>query len=340
MVFTKPEDIIEDRNTSLEQREKAELQSLAYSLKTMETKLEKDFSPEHKNQQGTTVDILKNQLAQEPLYAHTEQMLTRLKSEIDFTGIEQSSQRRTPENVAMLQLFLFLKGAYQPDANGEVSEKKIDGKRGRETAEALRNFKNNNPEFVQELAVIQKQKNQIEAPYITSVLETVKSQIGKQYRRWGSAERSGFDCSGLWMYAFKKQGIDFNYRPTAKTFFDSNKKINKEEVKAGDFMFWKSKPWANKHSDIYHVEMTVWEPYQENGKWYVKTIGSAKNRDAMDEYGNRTWKAGVWYRVREITPYRKFWRPSYYHHLAENAKKSENTIAKINSKRNTTETVS
>ena len=340
MVFTKPEDIIEDRNTSLEQREKAELQSLAYSLKTMETKLEKDFSPEHKSQQGTAVDILKNQLAQEPLYAHTEQMLTRLKSEIDFTGIEQSSQRRTPENVAMLQLFLFLKGAYQPDANGEVSEKKIDGKRGRETAEALRNFKNNNPEFVQELTVIQEQKNQIEAPYIAAVLDSAKAQIGKPYRRWGSSERWGFDCSWVWMYAFKKQGIDFNYRPTAKTFFDSNKKINKEEVKAGDFMFWKSKPWANKHSDIYHVEMTVWEPYQENGKWYVKTIGSAKNRDAMDEYGNRTWKAGVWYRIREITPYRKFWRPSYYYQLAENAKKSENTIAKIDSETPTNETVS
>ena len=340
MVFTKPEDIIEDRNTSLEQREKAELQSLAYSLKTMETKLEKDFSPEHKSQQDTTVDILKNQLAQEPLYAHTEQILTRLKSEIDFTWLEQSSQRRTPENVAMLQLFLFLKGAYQPDANGKVSEKKIDGKRGKETAEALRNFKNNNPEFVQELAVIQKQKNQLEAPYITAVLDSAKAQIGKPYRRWGSSERWGFDCSWVWMYAFKKQGINFNYRPTAKTFFDSNKKINKEEVKAGDFMFWKSKPWANKHSDIYHVEMTVWEPYQENGKWYVKTIGSAKNRDAMDEYGNRTRKAGVWYRIREITPYRKFWRPSYYYQLAENAKKSENTIAKINSETNTNETVS
>jgi len=83
----------------------------------------------------------------------------------------------------MLQLFLFLKGAYQPDVNGKVSEKKIDGKWGKETAEALRNFKNNNPEFVQELAVIQEQKNQIEAPYITSVLNTVKSRIGKQYRR-------------------------------------------------------------------------------------------------------------------------------------------------------------
>ena len=183
MVFTKPEDIIEDRNTSLEQREKAELQSLAYSLKTMETKLEKDFSPEHKNQQGAAVDILKNQLAQEPLYAHTEQMLTRLKSEIDFTGIEQSSRKRTSENVAMLQLFLFLKGAYQPDANGKVSEKKIDGKWGEETAEALRNFKNNNPQFAQELAAIQEQKNQIEAPYIAAVLDSAKVQIGKPYRR-------------------------------------------------------------------------------------------------------------------------------------------------------------
>ena len=76
-----------------------------------------------------------------------------------------------------------MSNAYQPDTNGEVSEKKIDGKRGRETAEALRNFKNNNPEFVQELSVIQEQKNQIEAPYITSVLNTVKDQIGKPYRR-------------------------------------------------------------------------------------------------------------------------------------------------------------
>ena len=105
-------------------------------------------------------------------------------------------------------------------------------------------------------------------------------------------------------------------------------------------MFWKSKPWANKHSDIYHIEMTLWEPYQENGKWYVKTIGSAKGRDAMDADGNMIGKAGVWYRIREITPYRKFWRPSYYHQLAENAKKSENTIAKINSETNTNETVS
>ena len=340
MVFTKPWDIIAENNTSLDQREKSEQQSLAETLRTIDLKFSIDFLEKSQNNQKSLINTLKNGLGSEPLLSYKEQQLAQLKDEIDFVWIEEWSIARTPENVAMLQLFLFLKGAYQPDTNGEVSEKKIDGKRGRETAEALRNFKNNNPEFVQELTVIQEQKNQIEAPYITSVLNTVKDQIGKPYIRWGSAERWGFDCSGLWMYAFKKQGIKFEYRPTAKSFFESNQKINKDKVKAGDFMFWKSKPWANKHSDIYHVEMTVWEPYQENGKWYVKTIGSAKGRDAMDEDGNKIGKAGVWYRIREITPYRKFWRPSYYHQLAENAKKSENTIAKINSEKNKNETVS
>lgn len=340
MVFTKPGNIIAENNTSLDQREKSEQQSLAETLRTIDLKFSIDFLEKSQNNQKSLINTLKNGLGSELLLSYKEQQLRQLKREIDFVWIEEWSIARTPETIAMLQLFLFLNNAYQPGANGEVSEKKIDGKWGKETAEALKTFKSQNPQFAQELISIQEQKNQLEAPYITAVLDSAKAQIGKTYRRWGSSERSGFDCSWVWMYAFKKQGINFNYRPTAKTFFDSNKKINKEEVKAGDFMFWKSKPWANKHSDIYHVEMTVWEPYQENGKWYVKTIGSAKNRDAMDEYGNRTWKAGVWYRIREITSYRKFWRPSYYYQLAENAKKSENTIAKINSETNTNETVS
>lgn len=340
MVFTKPGNIIAENNTSLDQRERSEQQSLAETLRTIDLKFSIDFLEKSQNNQKSLINTLKNGLGSEPLLSYKEQQLTRLKREIDFVWIEEWSIARTPERIALLQLFLFLNNAYQPDANGEISRKKINGKWGKETAEALRNFKNNNPEFVQELAVIQEQKNELEAPYIAAVLDSAKSQIGNPYRRWGSSERWGFDCSWVWMYAFKKQGINFNYRPTAKTFFDSNKKINKEEVEAGDFMFWKSKPWANKHSDIYHVEMTVWEPYQENGKWYVKTIGSAKGRDAMDEDGNKIGKAGVWYRIREITPYRKFWRPSYYHQLAENAKKSENTIAKIESETTTNETVS
>ena len=181
MVFTKPQEIIEDRNTSLEQREKAELQSLAHSLKSIGSKLEKEL--ENRNHQGNTVDILKNQLTQEPFLSYKEQTLERLKSEIDFNGLEQSASKRTPESIAMLQLFLFLNNAYQPGANGEVSENKIDGKWGTETAEALKTFKSQNPQFAQELISIQEEKNQIEAPYITSVLDTVKSQIGKPYRR-------------------------------------------------------------------------------------------------------------------------------------------------------------
>ena len=340
MVFTKPGNIIAENNTSLDQREKSEQQSLAETLRTIDLKFSIDFLEKSQNNQKSLINTLKNGLGSEPLLSYKEQQLTQLKREIDFAWIEEWSIARTPERIALLQLFLFLSNAYQPDANGQISRKKIDGKWGKETAEALKKFKSQNPQFAQELITMQEKKNQIEAPYITSVLNTIKGQIGKPYRRWGSTERWGFDCSGLWMCAFKKQGIKFDYRPSAKTFFDSNQKIDKEAVKAGDFMFWKSKPWANKHSDIYHIEMTLWEPYQENGKWYVKTIGSAKGRDAMDADGNKIGKAGVWYRIREITPYRKFWRPSYYHQLAENAKKSENTIANINSERNKNETVS
>jgi hypothetical protein len=177
MVFTKPGNIIKDRNTSLEQKEKAGLQSLAHSLKSIGSKLE------NRNQQGNTIDVLKNQLTQDPFLSYKEQTLEKLKSEIDFNGLEQSASKRTPESVAMLQLFLFLNNAYQPGTNGEVSEKKIDGKWGKETAEALKTFKSQNPQFAQELITMQEKKNQIEAPYITSVLDTVKSQIGKPYRR-------------------------------------------------------------------------------------------------------------------------------------------------------------
>ena len=181
MLFTKPQEIIEDRNTSLEQREKAKLQSLAHSLKSIGSKLEKEL--ENRNHQGNTVDILKNQLTQEPFLSYKEQILERLKSEIDFNGLEQSASKRTPESVAMLQLFLFLNNAYQPGANGEVSENKIDGKWGKETAEALKTFKSQNLQFTQELISIQEQKNQIEAPYIAAVLHSAKDQIGKAYRR-------------------------------------------------------------------------------------------------------------------------------------------------------------
>lgn len=179
MVFTKPGNIIAENNTSLDQRERSEQQSLAETLRTIDLKFSIDFLEKSQNNQKSLINTLKNGLGSEPLLSYKEQQLTRLKREIDFVWIEEWSIARTPERIALLQLFLFLNNAYQPDANGEISRKKINGKWGKETAEALRNFKNNNPEFVQELAVIQEQKNQLEAPYIAAVLDSAKAQIGK-----------------------------------------------------------------------------------------------------------------------------------------------------------------
>ena len=126
MVFTKPGNIIAENNTSLDQREKSEQQSLAETLRTIDLKFSIDFLEKSQNNQKSLINTLKNGLGSEPLLSYKEQQLTQLKDEIDFVWIEEWSIARTPENVAMLQLFLFLKGAYQPDTNGEVSEKKID----------------------------------------------------------------------------------------------------------------------------------------------------------------------------------------------------------------------
>ena len=43
-------------------------------------------------------------------------------------------------------------------------------------------------------------------------------------------------------------------------------------------MYWDEQPGKKRHNPIYHIEMVVRQPYQENGKWYVKTIGSSTDK--------------------------------------------------------------
>lgn len=84
MVFTKPGDIIAENNTSLDQREKSEQQSLAETLRTIDLKFSIDFLEKSQNNQKSLINTLKNGLGSEPLLSHKEQQLTQLKREIDF----------------------------------------------------------------------------------------------------------------------------------------------------------------------------------------------------------------------------------------------------------------
>ena len=153
-------------------------------------------------------------------------------------------------------------------------------------------------------------------PYIEATIKSAEGQIGKPYQWWATGP-SGFDCSGLWNWAFQEQGIKFDSRFTAAAFESSDVNIPKEEVRVWDFMYWDEQPGKKRHNPIYHIEMVVGQPYPENGKWYVKTIGSSTDKWVLDHNGQKTAKSWVWYRVREITGYRHFGRPPYYLQLAK-----------------------
>jgi hypothetical protein len=150
--------------------------------------------------------------------------------------------------------------------------------------------------------------------FIEEVYKSAASQIWVKYK-WGwVSPETWFDCSWLWNWAFKQQGIKFKQRLTAATFSWADVDVAKDQVTVWDFMYWDQKPWKKKHSSIYHIEMVISKPYQKNWKMYVRTLGSST--DAKDDCRNYVWK-GVRVREREMKDYRHFWRPPYYYQLAE-----------------------
>ena len=150
-------------------------------------------------------------------------------------------------------------------------------------------------------------------PFIEKVYQSAASQIWKPYVWWWVGP-NWYDCSWLWNWAFKQQGIDFRSRLTASAFSGADVDITKDKVQAGDFMYWDQKPWTKKHNPIYHIEMVISKPYEKNGKKYVRTLWSST--DAKDDSRNYVWK-WVQIREREMKDYRHFWRPPYYYQLAQ-----------------------
>ena len=161
----------------------------------------------------------------------------------------------------------------------------------------------------------------MEDDLITLVIERAEQKIPSPYVRWGIGE-DGFDCSGFWYSIFSQLWIVFPSRFTAAMFSSHSRKISKNQIRRGDFMFWDQKPWSKKHNPIYHIEMVVSAPFMRYGKSYVKTLGSSSSKGIFDIKGKRLEQSGVGYRIREITQYRHFWRPPYYLQLAE-CKKQE-----------------
>lgn len=87
-----------------------------------------------------------------------------------------------------------------------------------------------------------------------STLEKVtwcaRKQQGKMYCWGGSSPTTGFDCSGLTQYSFK-QGAGVSLPRTAAAQYQAAEKVNQQEARKGDLVFFRTRGKRVSHVGIY-----------------------------------------------------------------------------------------
>lgn len=81
------------------------------------------------------------------------------------------------------------------------------------------------------------------------IVEAAKKQLDKYYAYGKQGEFEGFDCSALAQYAYNEAGVKIPR--TVKRQYGSAKKISKEELKAGDLVFFTTYAPGATHVGIY-----------------------------------------------------------------------------------------
>ena len=107
-----------------------------------------------------------------------------------------------------------------------------------------------------------------------STLEKVtwcaRKQQGKMYCWGGSSPTTGFDCSGLTQYSFK-QGAGVNLPRTAAAQYQAAEKVNQQEARKGDLVFF------SHGRRISHVGIV----YDVNSDGDIKFIHAATSKGVM-----------------------------------------------------------
>lgn len=140
--------------------------------------------------------------------------------------------------------------------------------------------------------------------------------IGIPYLRWGK-DKNGFDCSWFILWLFSQLGIEFQVRFRTVEFFAGSQAISLDQVQPGDLMFWHEEPGKSEHNFVYHIELVVQNPFQQDGTRMVKTIGSSKNKDGFNLAGSPLETEGVDYRIRPIDERKSFGRVSYFDQILQ-----------------------
>jgi len=97
----------------------------------------------------------------------------------------------------------------------------------------------------------------------SSLLATASSMMGTRYR-WGGTSRSGVDCSGFTTVTFKKHGVSLPRTSIAQS--KTGKAVSKDNLKAGDLVFFKTRGNRVSHVGI----------YQGNGKFIHASSGKGR----------------------------------------------------------------
>jgi len=78
--------------------------------------------------------------------------------------------------------------------------------------------------------------------------DVIDSVLGTPYRTAGTTP-NGFDCSGFTSYVFDKIGIDLPRQSSAQ--YSSGSKVSKDELRAGDLVFFNTNGRGISHVGIY-----------------------------------------------------------------------------------------
>ncbi len=81
------------------------------------------------------------------------------------------------------------------------------------------------------------------------ILHTAKGQLGLKYRFGGVSPKTGFDCSGFVMWVHRASGI--HIAREAPDQFKRGKKVKKNNLRAGDVVFFETYKPGPSHVGIY-----------------------------------------------------------------------------------------
>ena len=85
---------------------------------------------------------------------------------------------------------------------------------------------------------------------IQQVIDRAQDLIGMRYRRSGDKPQTGFDCSGFVDYVFR-EGVGLILPRASREISKAGTSVSKDELKAGDLVFFNTMRHAFSHVGIY-----------------------------------------------------------------------------------------